>query len=139
MYLTFKTKVSTFTFLTVKCCLENYSTSKVKVKLATIVEGDLKAPFSIATTPRLVAEDTTPFTGLVHFTLDPYFIMLSIKEAASGIIFWIFGMTQSGIEPWSPRPLANTQDFCALRLRSPKKSTPTAGVVEYTNCISAEG
>ena len=27
-------------------------TMKVNVKLATIVEGDLKAPFSIATTPR---------------------------------------------------------------------------------------
>ena len=41
----------------------------VKVKLATLVEGDLKAPFPIATTP-----------GLLHFTLDPYLIMLSDKQ-----------------------------------------------------------
>ena len=38
--------------------------SKSKVKLATIVEGDPKAPFSIATTPR---EGATP--SLDCFTL----------------------------------------------------------------------
>ena len=27
-----------------------------KVKLATVVEGDQKAPFSVATTPRCIAE-----------------------------------------------------------------------------------
>ena len=40
-----------------------------KVNLATIVEGDQKAPFSIATTPRF-REGATPFPGLLHFTLD---------------------------------------------------------------------
>ena len=39
--------------------------NKVKVKLATVVEGDQKAPFSIA---------TTPFPGLLHFTLHTYLI-----------------------------------------------------------------
>ena len=39
-------------------------------KLVTLVKGDPKAPFSIA---------TTPFPGLLHFTLDPYHIMLSAK------------------------------------------------------------
>ena len=43
---------------------------ETKVKLATIVEGDPKAPFSIA----------TPFPGLLHFTLEPYLIMLSVKQ-----------------------------------------------------------
>ena len=47
------------------------------IKLATLVEGDLKAPFSIATTPRVGA---TPLPGLPHFTLDPYLIMLSVKQ-----------------------------------------------------------
>ena len=42
-----------------------------KVKLATSVKGGLKAPFSIA---------TTPFPGLLHFTLDPYLIMLTVKQ-----------------------------------------------------------
>ena len=36
-----------------------------KVKLATVVEGYPKAPFTIA----------TPFPGLLHFTLETYLIM----------------------------------------------------------------
>ena len=41
--------------------------------------GDPKAPFSIATTPG-VGEGATPFLGLLHFTLDPYLIMLSVMQ-----------------------------------------------------------
>ena len=48
-----------------------------RVRLSTVVEGNLKAPFSIATTQR---EGATPFTGLLHFTLDTYLIMLSAKQ-----------------------------------------------------------
>ena len=44
-----------------------------------IIKGDLKAPFSITNTSRC-REDTNPFPGLLHFTLDPYFIMLSVKQ-----------------------------------------------------------
>ena len=44
------------------------------VKLATSVEGDSKAPFTIATTPRCW-KGATPFPRLLHFILDPYFIM----------------------------------------------------------------
>ena len=43
-----------------------------KLKLATVIEGDPKARFSIATTPR--------YTGLLHFSLDPYLIMVSVKH-----------------------------------------------------------
>ena len=50
-----------------------------KVMLVTVVEGSPKAPFSIATTTRF-REDAAPFSGLLHFTLDPYFIMLSVKQ-----------------------------------------------------------
>ena len=39
--------------------------------MATFVEGDPKAPFSIATTPRCKGGHT-PFRGLLHFTLDPH-------------------------------------------------------------------
>ena len=42
----------------------------IKVKLATVVEGDQKAPFSIA----------TPLPGLLHFTLDAYLKLQSIKQ-----------------------------------------------------------
>ena len=50
----------------------------IKVKLATIVEGNLKAPFSIATTPRCRGGRYS-FPGLLHFTLDPH-VMLSVKQ-----------------------------------------------------------
>ena len=56
----------------------NLPVSKVK-ELATLVKGDPKAPFLIATTPRC-REDATPFLGLLHFTLDSYLIMLSVKQ-----------------------------------------------------------
>ena len=44
-----------------------------------MIEGVPKAPFSRATIPRC-REDATPFPGLLHFTLDPYFIMLSVMQ-----------------------------------------------------------
>ena len=50
-----------------------------KVKLATIVEDDPKVPFSIATTPRCRG-GCYSFPGLLHFTLDLYLIMLSVKQ-----------------------------------------------------------
>ena len=46
------------------------------VKLSTLVEGDTKAPFSLATTPTS-RESAATFLALVHFTLDPTLIMLS--------------------------------------------------------------
>ena len=45
----------------------------------TIVEGDPKAPLSIATTPRRRG-GATPFPGFLHFILDPYLIMLTVKQ-----------------------------------------------------------
>ena len=44
---------------------------KVSV-VVVVVEGDSKAPFSITTAPRC--------KELPHFTLDPYLIMLSVKQ-----------------------------------------------------------
>ena len=48
-------------------------------KLATVVEVDPKGSFSITNTPRCRG-GATPFSGLLHFTLDPYFIILSVKQ-----------------------------------------------------------
>ena len=48
-------------------------------KLATIVEGNPKAPFSIATAPRCTGGRYS-FPGLLYFTLDPYLTMLSVKQ-----------------------------------------------------------
>ena len=71
-------------------------------KLTTLVEGDLKAPISTATTPRCRGGlYSIPWIAPLYSWFSPY-------NAASSTIFWIFGMTQPGIEPWSPRPLANT-------------------------------
>ena len=68
------------------------------VKLATIVEGDLKVPLSIATTPRC-REGATPFPGLLLFTLDMYLVMLSIKQG--GIKYHFL---KSLVWPRSPGP-----------------------------------
>ena len=46
--------------------------------MATVVEGDQKAPFIIATTQRC-SGGTTLFLGLLHFTIDTYIILLSVK------------------------------------------------------------
>ena len=42
--------------------------------LTTVVEGDQKASFSIAITPRC------PFPRLFQFTLDRYLILLRVKQ-----------------------------------------------------------
>ena len=52
-----------------------------KVKLATLVKGDPKAHFSIATTTRCRG-CASPFLGLLYLTLDPYLIMLSVKQSS---------------------------------------------------------
>ena len=50
-----------------------------QIKLSILVEGDLRACFSITTTP-WCGESATPFPALLHFTLDPYLVMLSVKQ-----------------------------------------------------------
>ena len=50
-----------------------------KVKLATIVDSDKKALFSIATTPRCRGGYYS-FPWIAHFTLDTYLILLSVKQ-----------------------------------------------------------
>ena len=55
--------------------------------LVTVVEGDLKTPFSI----------TTPFPGLVDFTHDTYLIILSIKQR--GIKYHFFSLYHDLIKP----------------------------------------
>ena len=78
----------------------------MQVKLVTVVYGDPKAPFLIATTVRC-REGANPCLRLLHFTLDPYLIMLSVMKGDINYNFWVFGMTRPRIELRSPRPLAN--------------------------------
>ena len=51
---------------------------------------------------------TIPFSGLLHFTLDPFLIMLSVKQGAIKYHFWAFGKAWPGIESWPTKPLVNT-------------------------------
>ena len=66
--------------------------------------GDLKAFFSILL-HQGAREDTTPFPRLLHFTLDPYLIMLSVNQVP---VFWVIGMIRPEIELQPPGPLVNT-------------------------------
>ena len=59
--------------------MEKKGKSIYKVRLATVIEGDPKAPFSIAATPRYRG-GAALFPGLLHFTLDLYLIILSVKQ-----------------------------------------------------------
>ena len=45
--------------------------------------------------------------GLLHFTLDPDLIMLSVIKMASSTIFSVIDMIQPGIKPRSSRLLVN--------------------------------
>ena len=69
-----------------------------KVKLATIVEGDPKAPFSIATTP-MCRGGRYSFPGLLYFTLDPYLIMLSVKQG--GIKYHFLSLWYDSTWDWT--------------------------------------
>ena len=75
--------------------------------MATVVKGNPKAPFSIATTPRCRGGRYS-FPGLLYFTLDPYLIMLSVKQGGIKDHFLSLWYARPGIEPRSPGPLANT-------------------------------
>ena len=58
--------------------------------MATIVEDDPKAPFSIATTPRCRGGRYS-FPGLLQFTHDPYLIMLNVQQG---------GIKYHFLSPW---------------------------------------
>ena len=78
-----------------------------KVKLATEIEGDPKAPFSIATTPSCWGgRYSIPRTAPLYPWSSP--IVLSAKQGGIKYHFKVFGMTRPGTEPQSPGPLANT-------------------------------
>ena len=70
-----------------------------KVKLATVVEVDQKAPFSLATT-RGVGEGAIPFPGLLHFTLNTYLILLSVKQG--GIKYHFLSLWYDSSWDWTP-------------------------------------
>ena len=46
-----------------------------------------------------VGEDATPFSGLLHFTLDPYIIMLSVKQG--GIKYYFLSFWYDSTWDWT--------------------------------------
>ena len=67
-------------------------------KLATIVEGNPKAPFSIVTTP-MCRGGRYSFPGLLYFNLDPYLIMLSVKQG--GIKYHFLSLWYDSTWDWT--------------------------------------
>ena len=115
------------------------------VLLSMYKEGDSKASFSIATT-QMCRQERYSFAELLHFTLDPYLIMLSVKQGGIKYYFWVCGMTRPGIEPWSHGSLANILTiFIILTIMScrqhgfpwpslaisPYRSSPLVGLQGY--------
>ena len=76
--------------------------------MATIVAGDQKAHFSIASTPN-VGVSVTIFLELLHFTLDTCLILLGVN---------LGGLTRPEIEHWSLGPLRNNLPTWSMRLRA---------------------
>ena len=68
-----------------------------KVKLVALVEGDPKDPFSIATTPRCRALLRSLDCST---TLDPYLIMLSVKQG--GIKYPFLSLWYDSTWDWTP-------------------------------------
>ena len=66
----------------------------------TVVEGDPKAPF---TTPRCW-QSTTTFLELYHFLLDPYYIIMTVKQ--SGIKYPVLSLWNDST--WDLAPIART-------------------------------
>ena len=63
--------------------MSNFNDIKISCQLYffTLVKSDPKAPFE-KLPHQGIEEGATPFLGLLHFTLDPYLIMLSAKQGS---------------------------------------------------------
>ena len=85
------------------CILINATGSKVKKsKVGDPSRGWPEGSLFDSLLHQGVGEGATPFPGLIHFTLDPYLIMLSVKQG--GIKYHFLSLWY----PRSPGPLANT-------------------------------
>ena len=84
--------------------------------MATIVEGDLKTPFSIATPLRCRGGCYSfPWIASTLPLIRTLKCWVLSKEVSS-TIFKVFSMTRPGIEPRSPRPLTNTLPTRLMRI-----------------------
>ena len=88
-----------------------YGFKSLMISWPTVIEGDTKAFFSIANTPRCRGGRYSIF-WIVPFTLDPYLIMLSVKQGSIKYFFLAFCMTRLGIEP---RTISDHSNYYANR------------------------
>ena len=95
-------------------------TDCLHIKLATVVKGNPKAPFSIVTTPTCRGGRYS-FPLIAHFTLDTYLIMLSVKR---GVIKYHF------LSLWYD----STWDWTQVSLAIGEHSNHH-GNVRYTYCL----
>ena len=77
----------------------NRSCKKKQLNLSILVVGDLKAPFSIATTLRCRGGRYS-FPRLLHLTLDAYLLMLSIRQG--GIKYHFLSLWYESTLVWTP-------------------------------------
>ena len=90
----------------------------------TIVEADLNASSSITTTPKYRGERYS-FLWIAPLTLDPYLLMLRVKQGVIKNHFYVLGMTRPVIEPWSHKPFANTLTIMLVLLPFSQKELNT--------------
>ena len=103
------------------------------IHFKSLVEGDLKAPFSIATTPG-VREGASPFPGLLHFTLDPYHVMLSVKKG--GIKYHSLSLWYDSIWDWNPVSRTIGETFFYLPMLFKRVSSKIKGG-NYFFCLNS--
>ena len=94
-----------------------------------------------------VGEGTTPFPGLLHFTLDLYLIMLSVKQG--GIKYHFLSLWYDSTWDWTQvsqaigehsNHYANVQPYCAntlVKVMNPTILSPAVGkIVGQTELLS---
>ena len=98
--------------------------------MATIVEGNPKAPFSIATTPRCRGGRYS-FPGLLYFTFDPYLIMLNVKQG--GIKYHFLSLWYDSTWDWTQvsRAIAKHNSVLGEETLVDKHNSQTFPVVGY--------
>ena len=95
--------------INIVCGLQFYIYIYIYIKLATVVEGDPNAPFSIAITLRCRGVCYYfPWIAFLYPWSIPYSVKCKARWHQIPFFFLVFGMTQREIEPKSPGLLANT-------------------------------
>ena len=83
----------------------------IYIKLATVVEGHPKASFLVATT-QWCRGGTSPFPGLLHFTLDMYLIILRYWYIYLLLVAYIYIYNDHWKSSELPKKKIKAEHFC---------------------------